>query len=60
MMVQYIVDEGGRKTAVVVPVEEYEQTLDALEELEDIREFDKLQENEEFDSWEDVEKSLDL
>ena len=30
---QYIVDEAGRKTAVVLPIREYEQLLDDLEDL---------------------------
>lgn len=30
---QYIVDEDGRKTAVVLPIKEYEQLLDDLEDL---------------------------
>jgi PHD/YefM family antitoxin component YafN of YafNO toxin-antitoxin module len=59
-MVQYMTDEGGKRTAVVVPVEDYEQMLDALEELEDIREFDKLQGNEEFIPWEEAKKELGL
>ena len=38
---EYIMDEGGRKKAVVVPVAEWEQILDALEELDDIRAYDE-------------------
>lgn len=30
---QYIVDEKGRKTAVVLPIQEYEQLLEDLEDL---------------------------
>jgi PHD/YefM family antitoxin component YafN of YafNO toxin-antitoxin module len=30
---QYIVDEQGRKTAVVLPIQEYEQLLEDLEDL---------------------------
>jgi PHD/YefM family antitoxin component YafN of YafNO toxin-antitoxin module len=37
----YIVDEDGKKKAVVVPVAEWEQVLDALEELEAIRAYDE-------------------
>ena len=37
----YIVDEDGKKKAVVVPVAEWEQILDALEELDDIRAYDE-------------------
>jgi len=37
----YIVDEDGKKKAVVVPVAEWEQILDALEELDAIRAYDE-------------------
>ncbi len=30
---QYIVDEKGRKTAVILPVEEYEELLEDLHDL---------------------------
>ena len=59
-MVQYVVDESGKKTAVVVPVKDYEQVLEALEELDDIREFDMLQGNEEFIPWDKAMKELGL
>jgi PHD/YefM family antitoxin component YafN of YafNO toxin-antitoxin module len=38
---RYLVDENGNRIAVVLPVKEYEQLLEALEELEDIRAFDE-------------------
>ena len=37
----YVVDEQGHKKAVVVPIGEWEQILDALEELDDIRAYDE-------------------
>ena len=37
----YVVGEQGRRKAVVVPSEEWEQILDALEELDDIRAYDE-------------------
>ncbi len=37
---QYLVDEEGNPKAVVVPISEWEQIVDALEELEDIRAYD--------------------
>lgn len=37
---QYLVDEGGNRKAVVVPIAEWEQIVDALEELEHIRAYD--------------------
>jgi len=44
---QYITDEQGKKTAVVLPLNEYEQILDELDELEDIKLFDEAQKDEE-------------
>lgn len=37
----YLVDEQGRRKAVVVPLEQWEKVLEALEELEDIRAYDE-------------------
>lgn len=36
----YVVDEQGHRKAVVVALEEWEQILDALEELDDIRAYE--------------------
>lgn len=38
---EYIVGDDGKKKAVVVPVSEWKQILDALEELDDIRAYDE-------------------
>ena len=35
----YLVDESGKRIAVVLPIEEYERLLEALEELDDIRAY---------------------
>lgn len=37
----YLVDEKGQRTAVVVPLNEWEQIVEALEELDDIRAYDE-------------------
>jgi len=37
----YVVDGQGQKKAVVVPMREWERILEALEELDDIRAYDK-------------------
>ena len=37
----YVVDEQGHRKAIVVALEEWEQILDALEELDDIRAYDE-------------------
>jgi PHD/YefM family antitoxin component YafN of YafNO toxin-antitoxin module len=36
----YVVDEHGKRKAVVVPMAEWKQILEALEELDDIRAYD--------------------
>jgi PHD/YefM family antitoxin component YafN of YafNO toxin-antitoxin module len=38
---QYLVDERGKRQAVVVPISEWEKILEALEELDDIRAYDE-------------------
>jgi hypothetical protein len=36
----YLVDEEGNRKAIVVPISDWEQIVDALEELDDIRAYD--------------------
>ena len=36
----YLVDEEGNRKAVVVPISDWEQIVDALKELKDIRAYD--------------------
>jgi hypothetical protein len=38
---QCVVDEKGRRTAVVLPIEVYEQLVEAAQDLEDIRAADE-------------------
>ena len=38
---RWLVDEKGNRVAVVLPIAEYDQILEDLEELEDIRAFDE-------------------
>lgn len=38
---QYLTDDQGNRTAVVLDIEEYERMLDELEELDDIRAYDE-------------------
>lgn len=42
MIQQYITDEAGKKLAVILPIEKYEQLLEELEELEDIKMYDEI------------------
>lgn len=43
-MKRYITDEKGRRTAVVLSIEEYEALLEAVEDAEDARSVDKMRE----------------
>jgi hypothetical protein len=38
--VRYIVNDKGEKTEVVLPIGLYEKLIDAIEELQDIKDFD--------------------
>jgi PHD/YefM family antitoxin component YafN of YafNO toxin-antitoxin module len=38
---EYLVDEQGNRKAVVLPIETWEQILEALDELDDIRAYDE-------------------
>ena len=38
---EYLVDEQGNRKAVVVPISVWEQIVEALEDLEDIRAYDE-------------------
>lgn len=38
---QYITDEKGKKLAVILPISEYEKMLEEIEDLEDIKLYDK-------------------
>ena len=37
---QFVVDDNGKKTAVILDIEEYEKLIDEVEELEAIRAYD--------------------
>jgi len=41
MRARYVVDENGKRVSVILPIEEYERLIEALEELEDIRAYDE-------------------
>jgi hypothetical protein len=48
MKSQYVTDRKGRKVGVILPIRDYEKMLEQLEELEDIKVYDKAVEmNEE-------------
>ncbi len=37
---RFVIDEDGKRTAILVDIEEYNKLLEELEELESIRAFD--------------------
>lgn len=41
MKTQYITDSTGKKVSVILPIREYEKMLEELEELEDIKAYDR-------------------
>jgi hypothetical protein len=44
---QYITDKDGTKVSVVIPLAEYEQILEDLDELDDIRLYDEAKADKE-------------
>lgn len=38
---QFVTDDSGQKVAVIVPIKQYEIMMEALEELADIKAYDK-------------------
>jgi PHD/YefM family antitoxin component YafN of YafNO toxin-antitoxin module len=42
MGAQYVVDENGKPVSVILPIEEYERLIEALEDLEDARAADEV------------------
>ncbi len=41
METRYIVDENGKRVGVILPVEEYERMVEALEKVKDVRAYDE-------------------
>ncbi|GAB2593208.1 hypothetical protein [Spirosoma areae] len=39
---QYITDEQGKRVSVVLPIQQWQQVLDELKELDDIRLYDEV------------------
>ncbi|WP_297056669.1 hypothetical protein [Thermosulfurimonas sp.] len=39
--VNFVIDEKGNKKAVILPIEVYQEILEKLEELEEIRAYDE-------------------
>ena len=58
--VRFIVNDKGEKVEVVLPVSLFEKLLDEVEELEDIKDFDKAMKTGEWEEFEKVAKRLGL
>lgn len=57
---QYVVDERQQRTAVLLPLAEWERILDYLEELDDIRAYDKAKAgSQEIMPFEQVVREID-
>ena len=41
MKIQFIADSNGKKSGVLLPIKTYQKLLDKLEELEEIKLYDK-------------------
>lgn len=47
MKTQFITDEQGKRTAVILPIKQYERMIENIEELEDIRLYDEVKARQE-------------
>jgi PHD/YefM family antitoxin component YafN of YafNO toxin-antitoxin module len=61
---QYVVDEEGKRVAVILDIEEFERIMDELEELEDIRDSEEVlaaiaRGEEEAMPWEQAKKEIE-
>jgi hypothetical protein len=43
---QYITDDKGNRTSVILPIDDYKKILEDLEELESVRAFDEAKASE--------------
>ena len=44
MNTQFVTDDHGKKLAVILPIKDYHKMIEDLEELEDIKLYDKAKE----------------
>ena len=56
MKTQFIIDDYGKKLAVILPIREYNKMVDDLEELEDIRLYDAAKKGKQ--SYTDAEQAF--
>jgi hypothetical protein len=62
METQFLTDEKGKRTAVVMPIEKYNRLIEKLEDLEDVRLYDEAKRDDDGSriSLEDYIKSREL
>ena len=62
METQFLTDEKGKRTAVVMPIEKYNKLIEKLEDLEDVRLYDEAKRDDDGSriSLEDYIKSREL
>ena len=46
METQFLTDEKGNRTAVLLPIKKYNKMIDALEDLEDVRLYDEAKKDD--------------
>lgn len=56
MTTQFITDNGGKKIAVILPIAEYNELVNDLEELQDIKLYDKAKQKKQ--EFVDAEKAF--
>jgi PHD/YefM family antitoxin component YafN of YafNO toxin-antitoxin module len=60
MTTQFVTDNQGKKLAVILPIKDYNKMVDDLEELEDIKRYDKAKHGkQEFIDAEEVFKAIE-
>ena len=61
MKTQYIIDAKGKRTGVILPIGEYEKMKEELEELEDIKAYDRAKSRQsEPIPFEQAQKEIEL
>ncbi len=56
---QYLVDDKGRRQAVLLSIEEYSQLIEELEDLQDVLELEKAVESDtEFRNYKELREEL--
>ncbi len=56
--IKFVTDDEGRKTAVIMPIEQYEEYLEILEDLHLIRVYHETKDDERI-PWEQVRAELE-